>query len=400
MPKVNERKRLLQAIDSIVYRLALVKSTLGDVIHKASLEEEIDSLLLLKFGILSTRYLYPICRIPKSTSFRELVMRLPAQDFKQVLRMNKETFNYVLSLIQNHTVFQNNSNRKQACVELQLTVTLERLGTNGNGASVGRIARGQGIGNGTVTLYSSRVIKALNSLTDQFIKWPGAIERRKIATRIHEKHGIPGCVGVVDGTHILLSQRPGLDGETYFTRKHRYAINVQIVCDDQKRIRMFQTGWPGSVFDWTCFSQSNLAKNPFEFFSQWEYLLGDTAYVLSNWMLIPYKGAEFVLPGNEAFNTIISGARVVIEHVNGILKGRWASLSGIRTQINSKNDCKKVNDWIRSIFTLHNIMIARRDGWDEYEIEEDNMSFRVDNLNDESGRQLRNRVKEAVLGLT
>jgi hypothetical protein len=70
-------------------------------------------------------------------------------------------------------VFQNKSLHPQRPVWLQLAVTLERMGCHGNGASVGRFAREWGgIGNGTVTLYSKRIVIAPVDLRKEYIKWP------------------------------------------------------------------------------------------------------------------------------------------------------------------------------------------------------------------------------------
>ena len=73
------------------------------------------------------------------------------------------------------------------------------------------------------------------------------MERREISYRFNINHGLKGAVAIVDGTQIILSQRPHIDGETYWTRKGRYSINLQIICDDKKMIRSYVVGWPGSV---------------------------------------------------------------------------------------------------------------------------------------------------------
>jgi hypothetical protein len=50
-------------------------------------------------------------------------------------------------------------------------------------------------------------------------------------------------------------------------------------------------GWPGSVFDCTCLSKTSLIKKSEKFFPPREYLIGDSAYILSDKMVVPYKGA-------------------------------------------------------------------------------------------------------------
>ena len=255
----------------------------------------------------------------------------------------------------------------------------KRFGSFGNGGAVGKVARSKGIGNGTVVLYTYRVIEALIGLSKRFVSWPSPDQRNIISRRIQETYGIPDCVGFVDGTHVQLNVRPAIDGEVYFNRKHRYSFNVQLICDDQRRILWYQLGWPGSVHDSTVLSHSQLFKNPRRYFTNDEYLIGDTGYALSPWMIVGYKGDNASIPENAAFNERLSSMRVVIEHTNGILKSRFCSLKGIRTQLKSKQEIGKVNDHILACIVLYNIMNVMNDEWSEEDMETD-----VQNINDYS----------------
>jgi hypothetical protein len=77
---------------------------------------------------------------------------------------------------------------------------------------------------------------------------------------------MPGVVGVVDGTPVPFSQRPHIDGEVYWTRKCEYSKNVQLVCDDIRRILYYILGWPGSVYNATVFGQFGLCFSPEKYF--------------------------------------------------------------------------------------------------------------------------------------
>ena len=270
-----------------------------------------------------------------------------------VARMTKTTFQKIYDLIKTHSIFENQSQNQQTDAETQLLVALERFGCSGNGASVGRVARSFGVGNGTVSLFTSRIIIALCSHFSRFIYWPTAGERRQMATRILNSYGIPDCVGVLDGTHVNLSQIPALEGELYWTRKCRYAFNLQLIVDEQRKIRFVGLGWPGSVHDWTAFKDSSIATSPRSYLSPGQYILADFGYVTSGYILTPYSGRATSDPDTMAFSAWISSFRVVVEHANGILKNRWASLDGLRVQIKKQSDISYAIDWIESCCVLH-----------------------------------------------
>ena len=94
--------------------------------------------------------------VPKTDVLRNLLWEYPEREFRQIVRVNRDTFLFIVSKISNHEVFQNNSRNRQRECWIQSLVALEMLGSNGTGASVGKIARSAGVGNGTVTLYTNR----------------------------------------------------------------------------------------------------------------------------------------------------------------------------------------------------------------------------------------------------
>ena len=162
MPQQSARQQLLKEIDSIIFLAILFDEE----------DDEIEELMDIKFAISSSRFIGPRTSIPKTVELRNLLWELPDTEFKQVClfwkkvaRMNRNSFLFLLTEISDHQIFQNTSLNPQRDVWIQTIVALERMGCDGNGASVGRIARAMGVGNGTVTLYTHRVVTALLSLT-------------------------------------------------------------------------------------------------------------------------------------------------------------------------------------------------------------------------------------------
>jgi hypothetical protein len=269
MPR-SQRTDVLNSLENLLFHQALELAVASD-------DEEIEAeeTLELIHGIQSSRYLSIRNEFPKTNALHDLLFEWPENEFKETVRLDKRTLIFIENLIKDDAIFSNNSRNPQKPVRLQLVVTLERLGCFGNGASVGRVARANGIGNGTVTLYTRRVIDALLRHWETNVRWPTRSERQISSTFHDEEYQMPGAIGIVDGTHFILSQRPAIDGEVYFTRKKRYAVNAQLVCDEKKRFLLAHIGYPGSCGDAFVFSKTSVAERPMEHFSDGEYLLGN-----------------------------------------------------------------------------------------------------------------------------
>ena len=152
--------------------------------------------------------------------------------FINMLRISPHTFDVICKLIQDHPVFQNNSNNSQAPVELQLSVFLYRMGRYGNGASVQDVAHTAGCSEGSVENFTSRCLTAVESLHDLFVRKPTAEEKEREKQWIDQHMGFKGLWQegwlMYDGTIVVLSRRPGLNGDAYYTRKANYGLNVQV----------------------------------------------------------------------------------------------------------------------------------------------------------------------------
>ncbi|KAL3699429.1 hypothetical protein R1sor_017451 [Riccia sorocarpa] len=170
--------------------------------------------------------------------------------------MNRRSYMCLLDMISDHHVFDNNSPYPQAEVFVQLAVALDRFGHEGNGHEIA---------------WPDRQEQAVNSALAEL--------------------GFPGCIGLVDGTLVKLSQRPRDDGETYFDRKSNYSMNVQDICDQHKRVIYFFAGMPGTCHDLTCLRRSSLwgCLGSALLFDNGQYLLGDSGYIPLDCLVCSYK---------------------------------------------------------------------------------------------------------------
>jgi hypothetical protein len=93
-----------------------------------------------------------------------------------------------------------------------------------------------GVGYGTAELYRKRLMVALNSLADEYIKWPDATEQLLISQDIQKEFDFPHCVGIADGTLFPLAFEPQTaDAPDYSGRKNGYSLTTMIVCDHNLR---------------------------------------------------------------------------------------------------------------------------------------------------------------------
>ena len=163
MPIYSERQLLLKAFKRII-RLLILDGKEGS--------QEFNEIFTLFVDMESSRYLNPRDPIPQSDGIRRLLQQFPDGTFKQIVRCSKPNFARIVDLIKDDPILTNRSLFSQYSVEIQLMVTLNRLGCDGNGASVGALGRMFGISYGTVHNFTNRVFRALYNRRDQIIFWP------------------------------------------------------------------------------------------------------------------------------------------------------------------------------------------------------------------------------------
>ena len=172
MPKRSYREEIMNDLDNMLKFL---------IIYDEENTEQCQEVLDMYAQLSSTRFLSERETIPKSNSMMNLMWEYDDKEFKQIARMSKSSFIGLLELIEQHEVFKIESNRKQKPVWIQLMITLNRLGCEGNGSSIGRCAMFSGIGYGSVLKYQERVFIAIKDLQKQYITWPNAEQRKQIS---------------------------------------------------------------------------------------------------------------------------------------------------------------------------------------------------------------------------
>jgi hypothetical protein len=156
--------------------------------------------------------------------------------FRQELRVSPLTFDKLVDRIANDAVFSNDSQNAQMPVESQLAIALFRFGHSGNAAGLQKVANWAGVGKGTVTVVMRRVMIAIlrPDFMAEAVRMPTAPEKDKAKAWV-QNHSCKAwrdgwCM--VDGTLVVLFDRPFWFGESYFDCKCNYSLNIQ-VCTSQ-----------------------------------------------------------------------------------------------------------------------------------------------------------------------
>lgn len=199
-------------------------------------------------------------------------------------------------------------------------MALNWLVTYKNGISHGELKRQSEIPKGAVYLFTGRVIVVILSL-ESVVSWPPQGDKTVMKNRIKTRSGFPACVGLINGTAIALEQHSIFHGEDYFNRRSKHSMTAFVVGNDCKRILYNFCGFAGSVHDSRVFRNSDLYRVRKDFSHRKNS--GDAAYPCVPTVVQPLKKPHSDSPRSQEFNKRFSSVRINIEHIFGMLEGRF-----------------------------------------------------------------------------
>ncbi len=96
MPKVSEKKSLQGQIRKLIFENVLKRSLFFFESEEWILyEEQLQLLTSILVNLENTRFLYAKTLVPKTMGLRNLLFQLPEHSFKQMVRMNQDTFIFI-----------------------------------------------------------------------------------------------------------------------------------------------------------------------------------------------------------------------------------------------------------------------------------------------------------------
>ncbi|TGZ51682.1 putative nuclease HARBI1 [Temnothorax longispinosus] len=118
-----------------------------------------------------------------------------------------------------------------------------------------------GVSQPTVSRIVAKVSKAIAAHLPHFVHFPDIMEALQM--EFYNIAGFPQVIGCIDCTHIRIKCPNQERAMLYINRKGFYSINVQVVCDAQRRILDIVARWRGSAHDSRIWNSSRL-KEEFE----------------------------------------------------------------------------------------------------------------------------------------
>ncbi|CAG8608742.1 11601_t:CDS:2 [Gigaspora rosea] len=187
-------------------------------------------------------------------------------EFNSEDQMDIDHNDELINKIKLYSVFYSNSNNIQTDVAIQLAIALNQLGTN---SSLWTFATLFGKCEATILIFLDQLI-------------------------------FPMAVGAIDGTHIPLNEASSkINKDIYISCKHSYGIHLQGIVDYKEHFISYNIGWPVSVHDAKVFKNSCIYKQHNFFIEDEDYLLGNSAYPLLPWVMIPFKDPQGLLLNNK-----------------------------------------------------------------------------------------------------
>lgn len=237
-----------------------------------------------------------------------------------------------------------------------------------------------------------RVVNALNAVAPQFIKWAEAGNRREISRQFHRFGGIQNIIGAVDGTYVPI-KAPKRNPTAYINRKCFHGITLQSVAIPSLMFTDCFTGYPSSVSDIRIFRNSDIYKrinnNIDVYFEEEQFLLGDKAYPLMNWIIPPYIDHGHLTQRQRNFNKVHAKSRQVIERSFALYFGRLRRMRYLDLNREDMYACT-----ILAACVLHNICLIDPDDEVENYVREGLQFVQDMQQMDQNNENLENNIRE------
>ena len=153
---------------------------------------------------------------------------IPAEYFRQQLRMDRETFQTLVGILGPWLTRQNTRFRNCISPEKVLVLGIYRLAHGNSYVSIGPVFN---VGKSTVIEVVQDVVGALYELKDEYIHFPETVVETAASTQtFRDLSRLLNIIGVIDGTHIRINA-PRESAVDYFSRCQQHDFGIQAVAE-------------------------------------------------------------------------------------------------------------------------------------------------------------------------
>lgn len=301
---------------------------LGDDVHTVPSSHLFATGLLGLSGDSGNRFSRS-ARLSKTIDVAEFLADDRDSMFRTHLRMSRTAFFDLCSIVAPHAVFSQETGREQRSVAFQMFITIWRFA---HAATVIQTSFVFAISSASVCYYTARVAEAMMANAHVFCKMPRTGEELNSAATAFEEQfpHFPGCIGVIDGTHIPI-WAPREWPSDYYCFKKFYSLNNVCLVNANMEFIFVRSGFPGCRSDVLNFEESELWQMIGDLENQGVYILADTGYPNRPYMVTAYKRGS--TGGGSAarratWNAAVAAVRGLVERAFGLLKGKWRILYG------------------------------------------------------------------------
>ncbi|XP_069588139.1 uncharacterized protein [Ranitomeya imitator] len=285
--------------------------------------------------------------------------------YLEYTRMTKDSFRYLLRLVEGTISRQDTQLRKSISPEERLLVTLRFLATGETLRSLHFQFR---IGVSTLSGIIADTCRALwDNLREEFLPIPTQEIWHANAQKFHKVCDFPNCIGAVDGKHIRIT-KPSRSGSLFYNYKKYFSTVLMAIAGADCRFLAVDIGAFGRANDSRTFKESDMGQrlynNNFNFPHPRPLpntdgpdlpfvVVGDEAFQMSGNLLKPYSSRGLDRT-KTIFNYRLSRARRTVECAFGILVSKWRILG---SAINLK--IETVDEVVKACVVLHNFIIDK-----------------------------------------
>ncbi|XP_023217212.1 protein ALP1-like [Centruroides sculpturatus] len=310
-------------------------------------------------GMASSVVVQPRKKAKIQNYYEEIIPRYSNLDFKGHFRLQHESVEYLCQIL---NLKETKKIGRSSIIEVKKEkVVLLSLWILGNQESFRGVGDRFGLDKGHAHRLFIVFCKGVCNLKEIFIKWPvdkDAQEVVKNFSSLRGRNSFPNVFGCVDGTLIQVTVCHH-EKQEYYSRKQCTAVILQGICRSDKMFTAVYAGWPGSAHDARVWRNSDVGiglSNKTLPLPENCHLLGDSAYPLETYLMVPYKDNGHLNSKQKYFNKRLSSSRIVIEQAYGDLFGRFRRLKFLF--VRNKQYLTKI---ILTACVLHNLCILQSD---------------------------------------